>query len=514
MPSSPNILSGRRGYWRYLYGTHGWFPTVEQSWLRGIIRDTSRMAIPANALYDSVDFLHHEPGVAIKRGGTSYAGPAFSSGTNAVGVAWAEFPAGSQLVAVNNAGALFKVTSAATTSLGGTAVTGGLLDQPKLRIGGTQHLLVLPCGDGSSAPVVYDGSAAPAALGGSPPGGTVCEIFKERLVLAGSSANPQRLYFSPALDITSTWDTSDAWIDSTHAVTALVALRSVLLIFSLGHVEQLIGTTPPPGSDMNLLPLGDEGCTDARSIVVQEANCLFCNPRGVWLTNGAGFASLTTEGGIDTYWRSLLDGYDPSTWTICAGVIGNFYLVTITDDSGNVTTLMCNVPQKAWWRLGNVNALMFAQAVGTQNELYYADRLNPRAVAMSGIFTPTAANKNDADGTAVQPTLTTRALGENLDVKAFGNGHLSYDMRADSGDTPTLALQVARGAEAEDGFAAVAESPFAATSKAARARFSTGGDGQAASFTVAQTGASASTQLFGIEFETRPYPLASDGVGT
>src|SRR5579884_3635019 len=105
--SSPGVLTGRRGYWRYLYGSHGWFPTVEQTWLRGIIRDTARMQIPANALYDLTDFLHHEPGVAIKRGGTAYAGPAFASGSKAVGISYCEFPAGAQIVAVNDAGALF-----------------------------------------------------------------------------------------------------------------------------------------------------------------------------------------------------------------------------------------------------------------------------------------------------------------------------------------------------------------------------------------------------------------------
>jgi hypothetical protein len=127
-------------------------------------------------------------------------------------------------------------------------------------------------------------------------------------VLGGSTANPNRLFFSPTPDIEATWDTANSWIDCDYAITGLASLHNVLLIFSQGHTERIIGSTPPPGSDMDRAPVGSIGCTDARSIVVQEGNAIFANPRGVYLTNGAGFASLTTEGFIETYWQSLLPG--------------------------------------------------------------------------------------------------------------------------------------------------------------------------------------------------------------
>jgi hypothetical protein len=39
---------------------------------------------------------------------------------------------------------------------------------------------------------------------------------------------------------------------------------------------------------------------------------------------------------------------------------------------------MCNVPRRAWWRLTNVQGKMFAQGVGKQDELYYADQTAAR----------------------------------------------------------------------------------------------------------------------------------------
>lgn len=500
--------SGKRGNYRYTYGPHAWVPVTDADWSRGMIRDAPRTAIPAGGLYDSSDFLLHQQGIMIKRGGTSYAGPAFAAGSSAIGVVYAEFPAGAQLIGVNNSGALYKVTSGSTTSLGGTTLS-GIIDKPKLRVGGGSNILILPDSNGTTAPLTYVGSGSPATLGGTPPAGKVCEIYKSRLVLGGSSSNPNRLYFSPTPDITTTWDTTDSWIDCDHAITGIAAIRNALLIFSQGHVERIIGSTPPPGSDMDRSPLGDVGTTDARTIVVQEGNCLFANPRGVYLTNGAGFASLTTEGQIESYWGSLFTGYDPSTWVISAGIYKSFYLITIFDGT-NYTTLMCNVPRRAWWRLSNVKAKMFAQAVGTADELYYADGGAARVTKMSGIFSPTSSNKNDADGTAVTPSATFAAHANGLSLKAFGGGHLTYDMRDSASDNPTLAVSVAAGMEATT-FAAVAESPLVETTDAVRAPFSTGYDSLALSVKIAQTNASSKTEIYGVEINERPFPSDDGG---
>src|SRR4029077_5728787 len=114
--------SGRRGYLRYLYGNHFWIPELLADFTRGIVRDTTRDAIPENGVYDSVDFLLERPGVAYKRGGTVFQSTAVSGG-GVVGlwrVAAPESPGDPRVVAIGSSGAnrtLFDVTS-------GTPATG------------------------------------------------------------------------------------------------------------------------------------------------------------------------------------------------------------------------------------------------------------------------------------------------------------------------------------------------------------------------------------------------------
>lgn len=475
---------------------------------KGIVRDAPRSSLPAGSLYDAADFLLHEPGVAIKRGGTAYAGPAMTASSYATGVVFAPFPAGSQLVAVGDSTKTYTVAVGATTDVSGSGVA--VVDTPKLRVGGGKNLLIFPISDGISSPVKYNGTGTTAGLGGTPPAGKFCAIYKSRVVLANSNANPNRAYFSPTPDPETAWDTTNSWIDFDYALTGLAATSNMLLCFSQGHTERIIGSTPPPGSDMDKAVIGSIGCTDARSIAIQENNVMFANPRGVYLTNGSGFASLTDEGLIATYWQSLFASYDPATWVIAAGIYRTFYFVSVIDNGGNlVASLMCNVPRRAWWRLTNVKPVMFAQAVGAQEELYYADRTTNRIVAMSGIFSPSASNENDANGTAVAPLLEFQMIGQGPGLKAFGNGRLFYDMRENS-TSPTLAVNVATGLEATS-YAAVAESPLAKTTDATRKRFTVSKDATGVSVKLQQSGASSKTEIYNLEIESRIYPQTRDG---
>lgn len=484
---------------------------VEADWSRGIVRDAPRDAIPEAGVYDSADFLLHRPGIAEKRGGTEYAGPAMTGGAYAAAVAFADYPSGAKLIGISESGHahLYEITSGTTTDRATLGSGFPPIDKPKLRL----DTLIIPASNGTTAPkkaYISAGTLTAANLGGSPPAFKFCEVYKTRVVGGGVAANPNRSYFSPTPNIEDAWDTANSFIDHDHAVTGYAALHNALLIFTDGYTERIIGSTPPPGSDMDRARVGSVGCLDARSIVVRENNAIFANSDGVWLTNGAGFASLTTEGGIETYWQSLLDGYDASSWSIAAETFRSFYIVTILNGSTLVATLMCNVPRRAWWRLTNVKGLMYAQGVGAQSELYYADRATNRVTAMSGIFSPGSSNKNDADGTAVAPLLELRMLGHGPGLKHFGHGQLSYDLRDAASDSPTLAVEVAPGLEAAT-YAAVDESPLAETSAVDRKRFTVAKVSQGVSVKLTQTGASSQTELYALEVEQRPLPQVAGG---
>jgi hypothetical protein len=153
---------------------------------------------------------------------------------------------------------------------------------------------------------------------------------------------------------------------------------------------------------------------------------------------------------------------------------------------------------------------MWTSAVVAQEELYYADRSSNRVVAISGMFTPTAANKLDANGTPVTPLIEMRMVGEGTGLKAYGDAHLTYDMRDAAADHPTLAVSAATGVEALN-FAAVTESPLPAVTNATRRRLTVSKDTQGLSLRLAQTGPSAKTELYAVEQLFRPFTLESQG---
>jgi hypothetical protein len=484
---------------------------VVADWSRGIVRDASRTALPESAVYDSADYLLHRPGIAEKRGGTAYAGPAMTGGAYAAAVAVAPFASGTKLIGISESGHahMYEIAAGATTDRATLGTGFPPVDNPKFRL----DTLVIPASNGTTAPqkaYISAGTLAATALGGSPPAGKFCEIYRTRVVLGGTSANPNRSFFSPTPNIEGTWDTTNSFIDHDQAISGYAALHNALLIFTEGTTERIVGSTPPPGSDMDRARVGSVGCTDARSIIVRENNAIFANQDGVWLTNGAGFASLTTEGGIESYWQSLLSSYDKASWSIAASTFRSFYVVTILNGATLVATLMCNVPRRAWWRVTNIKALMYAQAVGVQSELYYADRATNRVTKVSGIFSPSSSNKNDADGTAVTPSMELKLIGSGPGLKHFGFGRLSYDMRDAATDNPTLAVTVAPGLEATT-YTAVSESPFAENTDNERKRFTVAKVSQAVNVKLVQANASSKTELYALEVEQRPLPGVAGG---
>lgn len=439
-----NSESGRRGYYRYMYGTHGWVPQGQYDFSRGIIRDISQVNLPENALYDATDFLVHMQGALVGRGPTAYAGPAMTGATIAAAVAYAEYPAGSKLIAVGDNGHIYNVTSGTTTDLGGSTVT--TVDTPKLRIGGGKNLLVFPVSDGTTSPIKYDGSAAPGSLGGTPPAGKYVAVYKSRLALGGASATPQRVYFSPTPDIESTWDTTNSWVDFDHAITGICALQNALLVFSAGHTERLTGSTPPPNSDFDRQPVGDIGCLDARSIAIYKGNAIFANGRGVFMTNGTEFVDLTAgqhgNDGISTYWRrTAMLGYNPASSVIAGGVYQDFYIVS----TSNTIMLVCHIPTRAWTRFTTIRGLMFASQVGSTDELYYADGVSNRVGQLSGCFVSADTVDNtmrvDATGLNILPTFETRAFGGGVNNVAFGDVHVTSVLSKDNTNTPVFTMK-------------------------------------------------------------------------
>lgn len=490
----------------------------EAEFSRGIIRDMPRSSIPSGGVYDAVDFLVDRPGVAYKRGGTTYQGDTLGGTTTGVGfVAAPEFPNGTKIIGLGADGNVYDITTG-NTSAGSLGIT--TVDNPHLYV----DKLVVASSDGITAPkkiTAPGGTVTVGNWGGTPPAGRLVTVHLSRVLLANSGSNPNRIWFSSVPDPEAAWDTTNSYIDTNHFLSGIVPCQGVLVVFSAGHTERIVGDIPPGnvGENMSVQSVGEVGCVDARSIAPWRGNVIFAGQGGVWVTNGVGFDSLIEKddgSGISSYWRELYDIGAANGGIFAGGLYArDYYILSVSYGSTLVDTLCCYMPRKAWTRLSNVGIRSFASGFTGINELYGATISGApgnRVVKFSSLFNPTASNKNDANGTAVQPQLQLRMIGEGIGLKAYGHGHVTYDLRDAASDNPTVAISAATGIEADSGFSAVAEGgTLAETTQVTRKRFIVNKDAQTLNLKFVQTNASSQTELYAVEQEVRPYNVTADG---
>lgn len=464
---------------------------LQRGYSRGIKRDVPRDQMEQGSLWNCVDFIPNSLDAPLrKRGGWSHGSDALGAGSYAAAAAFADFTTGSKLVVINDSGALYSVnpSTLAVTSEGAAQVP--VAPMPLHR-----NVLVIPSPDGSTSVKKYT-SGAPAALAASAPAGIHAAVYKDRTVLANVAAEPQRVYFGPGGVPTGTWDTTSSYIDASFPITALAAMRNVVVVFGRGRCERIRGSTPPPNTDMVREPLFDTGCIDARTVVPYGDNIIFANQEGIWLTDGSVLENLAESAGLLTYWLDLMDDY-ASTWTLAAGLHRGHYVVSVMDGSTFVDGIALEVNSRLWFRLSNVKARMFARAVGASEELYFARRDSPRVGALSSMFFPTDSVRNDADGTAVTPLLETSFFKDKATTKRWHRAYLGYELTAPS-TTATLALSYITAPEATS-YTALAS--FSEQSSYDRVRKPMQFRARGVAFKIAQSAASADTRIHEIEAE-------------
>lgn len=480
---------------------------TEGDWSKGMISDAPRASLPASTVVNAVDYILDAPGIATKRGGTTYAGPVMTGATTARGVIYADFTVGSQLLGVGDNGTLYNIIPSSTIIPTGGAMGAAYvpLCNPVYHQGGTKQYVIFPTNNGSAAFKKYNGTAVTAAVA-SVPHGKIVTTYKSRLVVGNDGTNKVRSWFSPAtvtsgVDIDQVWDTANAWVDSENEIVGYAPLQNSLLIFSHHQTERLTGTTPPPGTDFDHAPVGRVGCTDARSISLWQNYAVFANQRSIYMTNGVGFKDLLADAGMSKFWQTALLNYDPATWVISSGLLWNKYLwVSVMNGTTFVTSLCCNLARNVWWRNSNIEATMWSSANDVRDELFYADRTTNRVVRVADCWNPSATNKLDADGTPVAPVLETRVIAPSASLKNYGLMYLNMDMRDAATDNPSMAVRVAPGVEATT-FSLCPESPFAETTDMKRRRLSISKLSQGLTVRLTQTGASSKTELYAIECE-------------
>lgn len=463
---------------------------LQSDFSQGMKRDLSRDDLPRGACWNLVDYI---PGLGAplrKRGGFSYASNDISavksSASYVISVKYCDFTSANKLVIHDEDGELYTVTAGglSVTDVGASLV---VAQNPTFY----RNLAIIT--DGSNAPKKYDGTSL-ASLGGTAPSAKYSASYRDFGVLARTTANPNRVYFSDAGDPT-VWDTTNSYIDANYPVTALAPLANALLIFSTAHVERIRGSIPPPDTDMVRETIYDVGVVDPWSVTVDDDLCIFANPQGVYVTDGATLLDLTEKGGIKRYWQSLLADYS-SSYRLSAGRFRGHYIVSIMNGSQFVDCLVCHIETRRWWRFNNIKATSFTSAPNISEEVYWGLRSAPRVAATSGMFLPTSASKSDADATPVAPVLETPFFG-SPGTMSWRAVYLDHDTRDAASDNPTQTISYVTSPEATDYtfLHALSDETSAKQRDRAYMRFSADGVG----FKVAQTGASSDTRIYGLQ---------------
>lgn len=120
----------------------------------------------------------------------------------------------------------------------------------------------------------------------SAPAGQFINVFKSRLYVAGTSANPDRVYFSSIPDVSGniTWTIATDYLDVNPSdgmnITGLANTGTLLLIFKERALYRWNGRATDPDLVVDI------GTTSQESVASRNGMTFFFNPYGIWITDG------------------------------------------------------------------------------------------------------------------------------------------------------------------------------------------------------------------------------------
>lgn len=387
---------------------------LQQSWSKGMRTDVAPEQVGENAAASIVDWIPDLLGAPLeKRGGWEYQGGTLivTGSTEAdwiTGLVHAPFNGGSQLVAVDNDGKVFRNAGPGATwtvedDTSPSAVEAA--DQNPVFI---RDSLVFPAA--TSAGSAYSGNEdSLAAFTGMTTAITRVADYNGRAV---GAYDETILFGPPGEPDTETWD-ADATYDRTQPVVGLWGIQGGLLVFHPGSVELLRGAIPigygiddPNDTDVDIRTIfPDVGLLDAFSLCGWNDLVIWANRTGVFMTDGASPVDLTYHGEYKRAWVESLDGYGP-TWRIAAGVFKDLLIINVLNASRTLVKChVCYLPRRIWWQFSNMPFMTFAQSRSGQDELWAGTSTTDagRVAALGDILNAPGANGADANGTDILP---------------------------------------------------------------------------------------------------------------
>jgi hypothetical protein len=406
--------------------------------IKGMNQDAPRDSLPKGTVWNLHDILPVSRGANLRgRGQWRNRSTVFPGATYPdVGI-FANFESlVSKLLFIADDGTLYEVDPNATDTT--DAVAKGAAVRSMQNPVQHRFRVVVPNYTGAAAGkvIVYSGGAYTLTdLPASALTGRFATVFKDRVILGNAVGKEQQVAFSKPGDPTSAWDPISI-INTSLPLTALASLRGSVLCFHRGSMERLRGTTPPDSTlsnqtgDMVLEPFPERiGCISPRVVTYWRENVIWCDERGVYMTDGSVTTNLASTGGVSRAWKKLWE-YNP---TILSGTMyGDFYVISMylsseptaydsrsgepSPDpqaspplSNRAFTFVCDIPTRAWFTMGNFNAATYVATQGDGGEkLFLGDHLNRRVVDLTETFDPGGdANRIDGDGSRVNPILET-----------------------------------------------------------------------------------------------------------
>lgn len=503
---------------------------LAQNFDLGMQQDRARDQMQRGVCWKMTDYIPQDQAPLRKRGGWVF-GSADLGGLSAAsymtGVGWAPFPGAGHLVSVSDTGKVYREGPVgAIDQFSGILVDATLGRVPTSRLVWHRDRVIICPGLNQAAmdPAKYydagSGSYVTAPVGGTPPRARWAMSYGDYLAL-GNGYDPassyalkaDRLWFSN-VGTPDSWNTgaNGGYMDFGREIVFGAWNRSIFLVWSYDLTWIVSGTSPPPGGDFVRQPLFNVGCFDARSVAYYREYFIWANPSGIYRTDGTTLTDITKEAGIKQLWRSLTAGFNVSTgWTCAAGMLYGQYYCTVLDPSGvSQGTIVIDQDSYVATMHTNIRAMMYADRVSAQgtasesgvDELFVAWRGGPRVLRLASFWTPTSANRYDADGTPVLPVIETPYFKQGrTEDKRIRFCYLGYDLR-DGGDTPRLAVGFALSPELQ----AYTEGSyqFPPTTEFDRKRVDIRRRSEGFSLRIRQTAASADTRLAEIEAEGHP----------
>lgn len=446
--------------------------------ITGMSQDYARELMPSGRVWSLLDLLPQSVGANARSRNGWVVGNTLPSGYKADSGVFHYSPTG------GGGKALFVTSNDTThklheyTGSGGAATDTGLAMHRALQQNPFQFrekIIVPPLLGGLSKIVTVVGGYSVADLPASSFQGAYGCAYKDRVVLAASSAEPTVVGFSKPGDPTLAWD-SLSKIGTSLPVEGLFPLRNSVLVYHESSIERIRGDTPPdsslsdPTGNMLVEPFPTKvGLHDAMSISPWQDGVVWADERGVFWTDGAATVNLAQKGGMELAWLSI---FDLGVGRIAGCCVGDFYVVTLSladgmsytqvgiEESGgphiegypggageNLVTFIIDLPSRTWSRVSNFQPNCYVAArLAHQEALLYGDCNVNRLVNATDAVFPTyqsALTGTDGDGYDFRPIIETPWFSlDNPGTDRIHNAYISYELRSLQADT-TVVVEIA-----------------------------------------------------------------------